>query len=35
MTVKYIPEETAIVFVLLAAGNNKLTQRKDLYYCQS
>ena len=32
MTVRYIPEITAIVFELLAAGNKKLTQRKEPHY---
>ena len=28
MTVRYIPQITAIVYELLAAGNKKLTQKK-------
>ena len=32
MTVRYIPETTAVVFELLAVGNNKLTQRKEPHY---
>ena len=35
MTVRYIPEITAIVFELLAAGNKKLTQRKEPHYWKS
>ena len=30
-----LPEITAIVFELLAVGNNKLTQRKEPHYCKS
>ena len=35
MTVRYIPEITAIVFALLAVGNDKLTQRKEPHYGKS
>ena len=35
MTVRYIPKISAIVFELLAVGNNKVTQRKEPHYCES
>ena len=34
MVVRYIPKITAIVFELLAVGNNELTQGKNPHYCK-
>ena len=34
MTVRYIPQITAIVYELLAAGNKKLTQKKKISLLQ-